>query len=154
MFNKTLKTVLAVATATALVASLAATASANAPAKTPPKTTGFDGKTITLGAITPLSGLVSIIGKPLTAGNQMFWDYYNKEKGGIAGKYEVKLVQEDSAYEAPTAVQAYDKIKGDVAAFNQILGTQIAKALLPKMQIDQAVGSPATGPGDHADRLG
>lgn len=144
MFKKTFRTAIAVATATALVAALAATASANAPAKTPPKTTGFDGKTITLGAITPLSGLVSIIGKPLTAGNQMFWDYYNKEKGGIAGKYQVKLTQEDSAYEAPTAVQAYDKIKGDVAAFNQILGTQIAKALLPKMQIDQAVGSPAT----------
>src|SRR5687768_13215653 len=127
--------------AVAIVAALSTPAGAG---KEPAETTGFDGDTITLGVITPLSGLVSIIGNPLTAGNQMFWDYYNDEEGGIAGKYKVELVKEDSAYEPPTAVQAYDKIKNDVVAFQQVLGTQITKALLSKMRADRAVAAPAT----------
>ena len=133
------------AVATALVVAVVATFAAPAGAgKEPSETEGFDGETITLGVITPLSGLVSVIGKPLTAGNQMFWDYYNDEEGGVAGKYQVELVQEDSAYEPPTAVQAYDKIKNDVVAFQQVLGTQVTKALLTKMRADRAVAAPAT----------
>jgi ABC-type branched-subunit amino acid transport system substrate-binding protein len=135
------KQVLVGVLAVAIVAALSSPASAG---KGPKETDGFDGDTISLGVITPQSGLVSIIGNPLTAGNQMFWDYYNDAEGGIAGKYKVELITEDSAYEPPTAVQAYDRIKGDVVAFQQILGTQITKALLPKMQADQAVGAPAT----------
>ena len=49
---------------------------------------GFDGKTIKLGVLTPLSGPVAVIGNPLTAGNQVYFDYVNS-KGGIAGKYKV-----------------------------------------------------------------
>ena len=63
------------------VLSVAIVATFGAPAgagKEPSETTGFDGETITLGVITPRSGLVSIIGNPLTAGNEMFWDYYNQ----------------------------------------------------------------------------
>ena len=119
-------------------------AGARVAAKKPPTTDGFDGKTIKLGVLTPLTTTVSIIGIPLTAGNQMWWDYVNDELGGIGGKYKVELVQEDTAYQAPQAIQAYDKIKGDVVAFQQILGTQVTKALLPKMQIDQVGGAPAT----------
>ena len=44
---------------------------------------GFDGKTIKLGVLTPLSGPVAVIGQPLTAGNQVYFDYVNS-KGGIA----------------------------------------------------------------------
>jgi ABC-type branched-subunit amino acid transport system substrate-binding protein len=141
MRARSLRTVVAVALSAALVMLFAAPAGA---AKTPPTTDGFDGKTINLGVITPLSGLVSVIGKPLSAGNQLWWDYYNATRGGIAGKYKVKLQQEDSAYDPATAVQAYDKLKGNVVAFQQILGTQITKALLPKMLSDKAVGAPAT----------
>jgi ABC-type branched-subunit amino acid transport system substrate-binding protein len=112
--------------------------------KAPAETAGFDGETITLGVITPQSGLASVVGKPVTTGNQIWWDYYNDVEGGIAGKYPVELQIEDSAYEAATAVSAYDSLKGEVVAFQQILGTQITQALLPKMQADQAVGVPAT----------
>lgn len=128
--------------AIAMVAALAGPAGAGG--KAPGETAGFDGDTINLGVITPLSGRVSLIGNPLTAGNEMWWDYYNEEEGGIAGKYQVELLKEDSAYAPPTAVQAYDKLKGDVVAFQQVLGTQITQALLPKVQADQAVVAPAT----------
>jgi ABC-type branched-subunit amino acid transport system substrate-binding protein len=130
--------------AAGLVVAAVAPASARTAAKKPPTTDGFDGTTMKLGVITPLTGTVSLIGIPLTAGNQMWWDYVNDELGGVGGKYEVELVQEDSAYQAPQAIQAYDKIKGDVVDFQQILGTQVTKALLPKMQIDKTAGGPAT----------
>ena len=51
---------------------------------------GFDGTTIKLGVLTPLTGPVAVIGKPLTAGNEVYFDYVNAE-GGIAGKYKVEL---------------------------------------------------------------
>ena len=47
---------------------------------------GFDGTTIKLGVLTPLSGPVAVIGQPLTAGNQVYFDYVNSQ-GGIACKY-------------------------------------------------------------------
>jgi len=110
----------------------------------PSETDGFDGTTIKLGVLTPLTGRVSLIGIPLTAGNQMYWDYVNGEKGGVAGKYKVELVEEDSEYAPPTAIQAYDKIKGDVVTFQQILGSQVTQAVLPKMEADKTSAVPAT----------
>jgi ABC-type branched-subunit amino acid transport system substrate-binding protein len=139
--RKARRTFVAGLLAAGLVVSLAAPASAQ---KKPPESQGFDGESITLGVVTPTTGIVSVIGKPLTAGNEMWWKYYNEEKGGIAGKYEVVLSEEDSQYKAEVGVQAYDRLKGDVAAFQQILGTQITKALLPKLQADKLGGAPAT----------
>jgi ABC-type branched-subunit amino acid transport system substrate-binding protein len=130
--------------ATVAVTVAAGPIGARSAAKTPPQTDGFDGKTITLGVITPLTGTVSIIGIPLTAGNQLWWDYVNGDLGGVGGKYKVKLEQEDSQYQPPNAIQAYDKLKGDVVDFQQILGSQITKVLLPKMQVDKTAGAPAT----------
>src|SRR5215217_5912023 len=69
---------------------------------------GFDGKTITLGVLTPLSGPVAVIGNPLTAGNQVYFDYVNKEKGGIAGKYQIELEQADTQYKPDRTVQQYN----------------------------------------------
>jgi ABC-type branched-subunit amino acid transport system substrate-binding protein len=105
---------------------------------------GFDGETIRLGVVTPTSGPVAIIGEPLTNGNRAYWDYVNEELGGVAGKYQVELVIEDSAYDAPTAVQKYNQIKGDVVMFNQLLGTPIVNALLEQLVADNIVAQPAS----------
>jgi ABC-type branched-subunit amino acid transport system substrate-binding protein len=144
MYRRGLRAFLTLAVAAGLVVGVTAPAVARVHAKAPPSTDGFDGKTIKLGVITPLTGTVSLIGTPLTAGNQLWWDYANAELGGVGGKYKVELVEEDSQYQPATAIQAYDKIKGDVVDFQQILGTQVTKALLPKMQVDQSAGGPAT----------
>jgi ABC-type branched-subunit amino acid transport system substrate-binding protein len=112
-------------------------------AKAPPTVPGFDGKTIKLGVLTPLSGLASVIGKPLTNGNQVYWDSVNA-KGGVGGKYKVQLSQQDSQYDVATALQGYDQIKGDVVAFEQVLGTQIMQAVLQRLKVDQLTAAPAT----------
>ncbi len=144
MRGKKLGRWLGVFAVTALAAAVFAPAAGSAPAgKEPPEVPGFDGETIKLGVITPLSGLASVIGKPLTNGQVTYWDAVNDE-GGIGGKYKVELVQEDSEYDVATAIQAYGKIKGDVVAFQQILGTEIVKSILTRLKADGLTGAPAT----------
>lgn len=104
---------------------------------------GFDGTTITLGVITPQTGPAAVIGNPLTAGNQVFFDALNA-KGGVAGKYKVKLEIRDSQYQQPVAVQAYAGMKNGVALFVQILGTAINNAILPQLKADKIVAAPAS----------
>ena len=104
---------------------------------------GFDGKTIKLGVLTPLTGPVAVIGKPLTAGNEVYYDYVNSQ-GGIAGKYKVELVQEDTQYSPPATVQQYNKIKNNVVAFTQVLGTAPTLATLPQLVQDNIIAAPAS----------
>ncbi len=111
--------------------------------KTPPDVPGFDGKTIKLGVITPESGPVAGIGRPLTNGNRVYWQAKNA-KGGVGGKYPVELTVEDSKYQVESALQGYDKIKGEVVAFQQILGTQIVKSVLTRLKAEKGFGGPAT----------
>ena len=105
---------------------------------------GFDGTTIKLGVLTPLSGPIAVIGQPLTAGNQVWFDYLNDEEGGVAGKYKVELVQEDTLYEPDTTVQKYNKLKNDVVAFTQVLGTPSTLAVLPQLVRDEVMAAPAS----------
>jgi ABC-type branched-subunit amino acid transport system substrate-binding protein len=111
--------------------------------KTPPDVPGFDGSTIKLGVITPESGLASVVGKPLTEGNRVYWEAKNA-KGGVAGKYKVELSVEDSKYQVETALQGYDAIKGDVVAFQQVLGTQIVKSILSRLKAEKGFAGPAS----------
>jgi ABC-type branched-subunit amino acid transport system substrate-binding protein len=111
---------------------------------TPEEVPGFDGETIRLGVVTPTSGRVAVIGEPLTNGNRAYWDYVNEELGGVGERYQVELVIEDSAYDAPTAVQKYNEIKDDVVMFNQLLGTPIVNALLEQLVTDEIVAQPAS----------
>lgn len=104
---------------------------------------GFDGTTITLGVVTPQTGPVAVIGNPLTRGQQVFFESLNAA-GGIGGKYKVELEIADSRYDAPTAVQQYNRLKTDVVMFAQLLGTPIVKALLPQLATDKIVGQPAS----------
>lgn len=104
---------------------------------------GFDGKTIKLGVLTPLSGPVAVIGLPLTAGNEVYFDAVN-DRGGVAGKYKVELVQEDTQYQPDQTVQKYNKLKGDVVAFTQVLGTAPTLAVLPQLRRDRMIAAPAS----------
>lgn len=104
---------------------------------------GFDGKTITLGVITPLTGPVAVIGLPLTTGNEVYFDRINAA-GGIGGKYKIKLLQEDSQYQPDIAVQKYNKLKNNVVAFAQLLGTPSTLAVLPQLKADNIIAAPAS----------
>lgn len=110
---------------------------------TPDKVEGFDGTTIKLGVLTPLTGGVAVIGEPLTAGNEVYFEAVNK-KGGIGGKYKVELEQADTQYKPDVTVQQYNRLKGQVVAFTQVLGTAPTLALLPQLAKDEMVAAPAS----------
>jgi ABC-type branched-subunit amino acid transport system substrate-binding protein len=86
-------------------------------------------KTITLGALSPLSGPVASIGKPLTAGVQTYFDALNAG-GGIDG-WKVKLIARDSKYDPQTQVQQFNAMAGDVAFIAESLGSPTTKAIQP-----------------------
>ena len=104
---------------------------------------GFDGETITLGALTPTSGVAAVIGGPLTRGNEVFIERVNDE-GGVAGKYKLALSVKDTEYRPQTALTQYQDSKRDVVMFAQILGTDIVNALLGALDEDGIMGGPAT----------
>ena len=103
-------------------------------------------KTITLGALTPTSTTAKLIGDPLTKGNQVFFDNLNAS-GGINGKYKVKLTVLDNKYgsgDNTATATAYNQIKGKVAAFVQVLGTDPVHSILPDLTSDNILAGPAT----------
>jgi ABC-type branched-subunit amino acid transport system substrate-binding protein len=114
------------------------------PAGEPEAAPGFDGTTIRLGVITPTSGTVALIGNPLTAGNQAYFDYVNEELGGIAGKYKIELDIRDSAYDPTKAVSEYNAMKDNVTLITQLLGTPSVNAVLEQLADDQIVAAPAS----------
>ena len=116
---------------------------ADEPAGDPEAAPGFDGTTINLGVLTPLTDRVAIIGVPLTNGTKAWIEHVNGE-GGIAGKYPIELKIEDTKYDPPTATQLYNGMKDDVVMFAQILGTPVVNAVLPQLKQDEIVGQPAT----------
>src|SRR3954447_14945501 len=86
-------------------------------------------KTISLGVLSPLSGPVAAIGKPLTAGQETYFRAVNAA-GGIDG-WKVKLVKRDSKYDPQTQVQQCNSIAGNVAFIAQSLGSPTTKAIQP-----------------------
>ncbi len=106
---------------------------------------GFDpaANTIKVGIISALTGPGAPIGKPLTAGNEVFFNRVNA-KGGIAGKYRIVFEERDSANEPQKAVSAYNELKTNVVLFAQTFGTPSTKALLTSLKADGITASPAS----------
>ena len=99
-------------------------------------------KTITLGVITPLSGPAALIGKPLTLGQQAYFDWVNAH-GGIDG-WKVKLVIKDDQYNPQLHVQDYDQMLSGVAFIGQSLGSPTTQAIEAQArQQDVLIGTAA-----------
>jgi ABC-type branched-subunit amino acid transport system substrate-binding protein len=109
----------------------------------PPAAPGFDGKTIKLGVVGPLSGAVASVGTPVVAGNQVWFRKLN-DRGGIAGRYKVELVIEDHTNVPSQAVQRYAKIKDNVVLFAQMFGTPTTSAVQPQLKTDNIVLAPTS----------
>lgn len=102
---------------------------------------GFDGQTISVGYIGPLTGPVAVLGQPVLVGLQVWFDAVNAS-GGIAGKYKVKVLTEDHQNTEAQAVQKYAKQKSDVVTL-AMFGTHTTKAVLPEVRRDHFVVAPS-----------
>ena len=104
---------------------------------------GVEGRTITLGEISPLTGPAAVIGKPLTRGHEVYFQYVNEVLGGVGQKlpkeerYKITLATLDSQYRPDVQVQQYNAIKGKVLMIAQSLGTAHTNAILPQINEDK-----------------
>jgi ABC-type branched-subunit amino acid transport system substrate-binding protein len=100
-------------------------------------------KTITLGVLTPLSGIVAApIGIPLTKGIETYFKSVNAS-GGIDG-YQIKLIERDTKYDPPTEVEQYNAIKNQVLMFAESLGTPTTQAIKDLVNRDKILVSVAS----------
>jgi ABC-type branched-subunit amino acid transport system substrate-binding protein len=105
---------------------------------------GVSGDTIYVGALVPLSDAVAVIGKPVLAGLNTYFEALNAA-GGIGGKYKVKVLAEDITYANPSSgSQKYQKIKGQVTMFASIIGTDQINGVLPLLSEDSILALPTT----------
>ena len=103
---------------------------------------GIEGNTITLGALTDLTGVFAALGKDITNAQALYWK--NQNAGDkVCGKYDVKLEVKDHGYVTQQGVQLYGSIHDDVLAIEQTIGSPINTALAPQLESDKMVNIPA-----------
>jgi ABC-type branched-subunit amino acid transport system substrate-binding protein len=103
--------------------------------------TGINGKEITLGVLTDLTGVFAALGKDLTDTQQLYWDQKNA-KGGVCGKYTVKLLVKDHGYVVQNAVQLYSGMKDQILALQHTIGSPINTALADQLTSDKMINIP------------
>ena len=119
--------------------STAATAVA-APAVVP----GFDGHTITLGIIgTSTNANFANVSRSITAAIEARMAAINR-RGGVAGKYPVRLVIRDANYDPTLTINEINATKNQVVGYASILGTPSVEAALPLLRGEQLLASPAS----------
>jgi ABC-type branched-subunit amino acid transport system substrate-binding protein len=104
---------------------------------------GFDGTTIRIGALENTGPPLAAIGGPLSAGNAAYFEYINSQ-GGIAGKYPIEFVREETGYNPTTAGERLAATVDNVAMYVQILGTPVVDALLGDLEEANVIASPAS----------
>jgi ABC-type branched-subunit amino acid transport system substrate-binding protein len=95
---------------------------------------GVTDKTITLGALTDLSGTFAPLAQPLTKANQLYWKGRNAQ-GGVCNR-KVELIIKDHGYDPQKAVVQYRELGSQIAGLQQLLGSPITAALLPTLKSD------------------
>jgi ABC-type branched-subunit amino acid transport system substrate-binding protein len=133
---------LAATTGCSTKASNSSTSSAGASGGSVKTGTGVNGTTITLGVLTDLTGVFAALGADITNAQTLFWEQQNA-KGGVCGKYQVKLNVKDTGYVPQQGVQLYSGIKSDILAMAQTIGSPINTALEQTYDADKIVNIPS-----------
>lgn len=101
---------------------------------------GITDTTITLGALTDLSGPYAPLGKSIVNAQQLYVDEINAQ-GGICNR-KLAITVKDHSYDVQKAVAAYTEIKGGVAGFPQVIGSAVVTALQDSLKQDQILTFP------------
>ena len=105
---------------------------------------GFDGKTIKLGVLTPLSGPVAVIGTAADRRQRGLLRLRQRRRAGSPASTRSSSSRRTRSTRRDKTVQQYNKIKGDVVAFTQVLGTAPTLAVLPQLERDGMIAAPAS----------
>ena len=93
------------------------------------QTTGITKTSIKLGGTYPLSGPASAYGE-IPKGIRAYFDYVNKEKGGVGGR-QIQWIVRDDGYQPPKAIEEARRLveQEKVFALFQTLGTPSSTAI-------------------------
>ncbi|WP_436775068.1 ABC transporter substrate-binding protein [Yinghuangia sp. YIM S09857] len=105
---------------------------------------GVTDTTITVGALTDLTGVYATLGKSLTQAQQLYFDEVNAS-GGICGR-DVRVLVRDHGYDVAKGVAAYDEISPQIVGIPQLLGSSVVTAVLPSLERDALLAIPAAWP--------
>ncbi|MDQ2959595.1 MAG: ABC transporter substrate-binding protein [Candidatus Dormibacteraeota bacterium] len=87
-------------------------------------------KTITVGIISPLTGIAAAIGAPLTKGQEAYFKHVN-DNGGIDG-WKVNYIEKDDQYNPQLHVQFFNELLPQIALLAQSLGSPTTAAIEPQ----------------------
>ncbi|WP_307037105.1 ABC transporter substrate-binding protein [Streptomyces canus] len=93
---------------------------------------GISGRTITLGALTDMTGVYATLGKSVTQAQQLYVKQLNAD-GGVCG-YKVRLTVRDHGYDPQKAVSGYTELEPKVLGFAQFIGSPFVAAV--KQRVD------------------
>ncbi|MET7682090.1 ABC transporter substrate-binding protein [Streptomyces sp. NPDC005423] len=93
---------------------------------------GISGRTITLGALTDVTGVYATLGKSVTQAQRLYVKQLNAA-GGVCG-YKVALTVRDHGYDPQKAVSGYTELEPEVLGFVQFIGSPFVAAV--KKRID------------------
>ncbi|MEU3459477.1 ABC transporter substrate-binding protein [Streptomyces sp. NPDC006733] len=88
---------------------------------------GVTDTTITLGALTDLTGPYASLGKSIVNAQQLYVDQINAA-GGVCGR-QVRITVKDHGYDVQKAVSAFTETEPNVAALSQVIGSPIVASL-------------------------
>ena len=112
---------------------------------------GVSNTEIKIGTTTDLSGPIAFMGKGVTDGAKLYFQYIN-DQGGIYGR-KITFLMEDDGYQPPRAVQGAKKLitRDKVFCMFMILGSAQVNAMYPLMEADGIpIVAPATQNQDMA----
>lgn len=96
---------------------------------------GVSDDTITIGALTDMTGPYATLGKSVTQGQQLLVDEIN-EAGGICDR-QLELVVRDHEYDAGKATSSYAELEGEVIGFSQFIGSPYVAAAKTEIDTNQ-----------------
>ncbi|NUK34936.1 ABC transporter substrate-binding protein [Streptomyces lunaelactis] len=93
---------------------------------------GVTEKTITLGALTDLTGPYASLGKSIVNAQQLYADQLNAS-GGVCGR-TVRITVKDHGYDVQKAVTAFTETEPNVAALSQVVGSPVVSSLQQEIE--------------------
>ncbi|MFI0352988.1 ABC transporter substrate-binding protein [Actinomadura sp. 9N407] len=101
---------------------------------------GVTKDTITLAALTDMTGPYAPLGKGVTQAQKLYYDQLNAA-GGICGR-KIELKVRDHGYDVQKALAAYSEIAPGSAAIPQVIGSPITVALKQRLENDHLLTIP------------
>ncbi|MFC4606719.1 ABC transporter substrate-binding protein [Streptomyces maoxianensis] len=93
---------------------------------------GVTDTTITLGALTDLTGPYASLGKSIVNAQQLYADQLNAS-GGVCGR-KVRITVKDHGYDVQKAVSAFTETEPNVAALSQVIGSPVVSSLQQEIE--------------------